>query len=346
MEKNEVAKPATKNMAASERFTNAVLKEFAANAGTVELTVFQKKLIQNYFIKLDQSLQLAETKRLKTPEHNREQLAYKWENLNMAALAQHVVGLSSVGLDPLQPNHVNLIPYKNGHTNKYDITPIIGYRGLGLKAIKFGLEVPDTVIIEVLYENDTFKPIKKSFQNPIEKYEFEINDWKNRGAIVGGFYYHIFNARPDKNKLRFFTLHDIEKRKPKYASAEFWGGEKTTYSGGKASGKEKIEGWFDEMVYKTVYRAAYNDITIDSQKINEQFISVFGDTSKTEFDEPETTFTEDVKHEIVNETTATDVVFEIDTKPTETPTVSKKETVEKPTSNDSEASAIQPEMNF
>lgn len=343
MEKNEqVAKPATKNMAASERFTSAVIKEFSANAGTVELTVFQKKLIQNYFIKLDQSLQLAETKRLKTPEQNREQLAYKWENINMTALAQHVVGLSSVGLDPLQPNHVNLIPYKNGHTQKYDITPIIGYRGLGLKATKFGLEseVPNHVIIEVIYENDLFKPIKKSYDNLIEKYEFEIVDWKSRGAIVGGFYYHIFNSNPEKNRLRFFTLHDIEKRKPKYASAEFWGGEKTTYSGGKASGKEKIEGWFDEMVYKTIYRAAYNDITIDSQKINEQFINVFGDTSKTEFDEPETTFTEDVKHEIINETTATDVVFEIEA--TDKKEVSKKPIIEV----NATGMDTQPEMKF
>jgi recombination protein RecT len=338
MEKQELTKAATKSMPASERFTSAVLKEFSANAGTIELTVFQKKLIQNYFIKLDQSLQLAETKRLKTLENNREELAYKWENLNMTALAQHVVGLSSVGLDPLQPNHVNLIPYKNGHTKKYDITPIIGYRGLGLKATKFGLEVPDTVIIEVIYETDHFKPIKKSFENKVEKYEFEITDWKNRGQIVGGFYYHIFNSNPEKNKLRFFTMHEIEKRKPKYASAEFWGGEKTAYVNGKASGKEKVEGWLDEMVYKTVYRAAYNDITIDSQKINEQFISVFGDTSKTEFDEPETTFTEDVKHEIVSETVTETIEFNLD-QPKQV--IEVKENSVKPIENSS-----QPEMNF
>jgi recombination protein RecT len=335
METKEVAKPATKQMAKSERFTNAVLKEFASNAGTVELTVFQKKLIQNYFIKLDQSLALAETKRLKTPEKNREALAYTWDNINMNALAQHVVGLSSVGLDPLQPNHVNLIPYKNSHTNKYDITPIIGYRGLGLKAKKFGLDVPDTVIIEVIYQNDTFKPIKKSFENQIEKYVFEIKNWLDRGEIVGGFFYHIYNLNPEKNRLRFFTLREIEKRKPKYASAEFWGGEKTLYSNGQASGKEKVEGWYDEMVYKTIYRAAYNDITIDSQKINEQFISVFGDASKTEFDEPETTSTvEDVAHEVVTETASTSVVFEIE----------PSELVKQP--KEGKDSAIQPEMNF
>ena len=309
MEKQEITKAANKEMAPSKRFENAVFKEFTDSSGTIELTAFQKKLIQNYFIKIDQSLSLAETKRLKTPEHNREALSYTWQNINMSTLAQHVVGLSSVGLDPLQPNHVNLIPYKNSHTNKYDITPIIGYRGLGLKATKFGLEVPDTVIIEVIYENDTFKPIKKSFENEVEKYIFEINDWKDRGQIVGGFYYHIFKSNPEKNKLRFFNLHEIEKRKPKYASAEFWGGEKTAYSNGKPSGKEKIEGWFDEMVYKTIYRAAYNDITIDSQKINEQFINAF-ENNKSEFDSHETT--EDVTHEIVTETAQTPVVFEIE----------------------------------
>jgi recombination protein RecT len=63
------------------------------------------------------------------------------------------------------------------------------------------------------------------------------------------------------------------------------------------------------MVYKTIYRAAYNDITIDSQKINEQFINAF-ENNKSEFDSHETT--EDVTHEIVTETAQTPVVFEIE----------------------------------
>jgi recombination protein RecT len=68
------------------------------------------------------------------------------------------------------------------------------------------------------------------------------------------------------------TLKEIEKRKPEKASAEFWGGEKDKWEKGKKVGTEKVEGWYDKMVWKTVYRAAHNDITIDSQKIDDDYL--------------------------------------------------------------------------
>ena len=291
----ENTQPAVVKKTASQRFTEAITKEFMSQAPEVNLTEFQKKLISNSFIKLDQSLQLAETKRLKTPEQKREALAYTWENINMTDLALKVVPLSGVGLDPLQPNHVNLIPYKNGHTNKYEITPIIGYRGLAIKALKFALDELSDVIVEVVRANDTFKVIKKDANNAHDSYIFQINDPFNRGEIIGGFYYQMFsNAKA--NRLRVLTISDIEKRKPKYASAEFWGGEKDTWEGGKKVGKEKVDGWYEEMVYKTVYRAAYNDMIIDSNKINEQFAHV--QQMPDEFTHDGTI---DIKHEIVTE---------------------------------------------
>jgi len=48
----------------SERFTNMVVKEFSTNAGGIKLTSLQRKLCQNYFIKLDQTLKDNEKKRL------------------------------------------------------------------------------------------------------------------------------------------------------------------------------------------------------------------------------------------------------------------------------------------
>lgn len=256
----------------SERFTNAVMKEFASTAGELQITSFQKKLIQNYFIKLDSSLKDAEVKRMAKSESKRELLAYSWENVNMPKLATDVVAFSAVGLDPAQPNHINLIPYKNNNTGKYDVTFIPGYRGIELKAMKYGFEIPDDVIVELVYTNDKFKSIKKSWNNRVENYEFEIVDDFDRGNVRGGFYYHAFHDAPEKNRLVVFTLHDIEKRKPKYASAEFWGGEKDVWESGKKVGTETIEGWYEEMCYKTIYRAAYNDITIDSEKIDEHFV--------------------------------------------------------------------------
>lgn len=259
----------------SERFTNAVIKEFSSNNGEIQITPFQKKLCQNYFIKIDQTLKDAEKKRMAKSEEYRDGLALSWENVNMSKLAVDVIAYSSVELDPTQPNHINMIPYKNTANNKYDMGFVIGYRGMELKAKKYGLDVPSDVVVELVYSNDKFKQHKKDRNNPIESYEFEIINDFDRGDVVGGFWYHEFKDAPEQNKLKVFSLKDIEKRKPAYASAEFWGGEKDIWKGGKKTGeKEKIEGWFEEMALKTISRHAYNAITIDSKKIDDNYLSI------------------------------------------------------------------------
>ena len=258
----------------SERFTNAVIKEFSSNNGAVTITPFQKKLCQNYFIKIDQTLKDAEKKRLAKSEEYRDALSLTWENVNMAKLAVDVIAFSSVELDPTQPNHINMIPYKNTANQKYDMGFVIGYRGMELKAKKYGLDVPNDVVVELVYSNDKFKQHKKDRNNPIESYEFEIINDFDRGNVIGGFWYHEFKDAPDKNKIKVFSLKDIEKRKPAYASAEFWGGEKDKWVNGKKVGKEKIEGWFEEMALKTISRHAYNAITIDSKKIDDNYLAI------------------------------------------------------------------------
>ncbi|PPL04916.1 recombinase RecT [Parapedobacter indicus] len=268
----------------SERFTAAVMKEFAAVVGDVSrVTNFQKKVIQNYFIKLDMVLKAADQKRLdknakaKAPE-DQDHLEYSWNNINMQQLALDVISYSVIGLDPLQKNHINLIPYKNNKTEKYDITFMMGYDGIELKARKYGYDIPDDVIIELVYSNDHFKVHKKSKDNPVESYEFDVVDAFDRGDIVGGFYYHVYHSNPEKNKLRVYTKAQIDKRKPKYASVEFWGGEKDKWEYDKAKnrnvkvGKEEVEGWYEEMAWKTLKRAAYDAITIDSEKIDEHYL--------------------------------------------------------------------------
>jgi len=116
--------------------------------------------------------------------------------------------------------------------------------------------VPDAVIVELVHKNDTFKVIKKDMNNKYESYDFEVVNPFDRGEIIGGFYYHAYKDNPEKNKIVTFTLADIEKRKPQYASVEFWGGEKTVWENGKPAGKEKVEGWYEKMCWKTIYRAA------------------------------------------------------------------------------------------
>jgi recombination protein RecT len=251
-ENNAVAKT---EATMSERFMLKVIEEFGSGVGEVALTNFQKRLAQNYFIVIDDVLKKAELKRAgkKDGDNYKDKVPVVWQNVNMETLARSVVSCARVGLDPMEKNHINPIPYKNNATGKYDITFMPGYRGIELKARKYGLDVPE-VTVELVYTKDHFKSIKKSMTTKIESFEFHINDDFDRGELRGGFYYHNYPSSPEKNKLVVFTKADIDKRKPKYAAAEFWGA------------------WYEEMATKTIYRAAYGDITIDSQKIDDDYL--------------------------------------------------------------------------
>lgn len=278
--------PAKSEKTNSQRFTEKVMTEFMGSGGTIELSNYQRRLVQNYFMQIDQALRLAEEKRLAKSESYREALSYEWKNVHMESLALRVVACARIGLDPAQPNHVNPIPYNNKHLGKYEITFIPGYRGLELKASRYGLDFPEAVSIELVYKNDKFAPVKRDMNNPVENYTFLVSpDPFDRGEIVGGFYYMQF-ADPKKNRLKFYTLAELEKRKPKYASAEFWGGERDVWEYSKETrkrekaGTETIEGWKTEMLYKTIARAAYNSITIDSQKVDDNFMELLKSESE------------------------------------------------------------------
>lgn len=272
--KTELAETKKPVLSQSERFTLAVTKE-ASQLGELKLTDFQKKLCQNYFIRLDQQLKDLEIKRLATDEKYRSKIEFKWDNVNMTGLSLGVIGCASMELDASLPNHINMIPFANKHTGKYDIGFIKGYRGMEIVAKKYSLDPPDMLVVELVYEKDTFKIIKKDAGNPVENYTFSIDAF-DRGKIIGGFYAHIFKSDPTKNKVVAMSIADIEKRKPAKAAAEFWGGEKDVYEwkDGKKQkvGKETTDGYHKEMCYKTVYRACCNDITLDSSKINANFL--------------------------------------------------------------------------
>lgn len=257
----------------SQRFAAAVAREFAGTGSGIQMTERQKKLAQNYYIKIDMILKAAELRRQGTKEEYRDQVPVIWQNINLEQLALDVVAYSAVGLDPMQPNHLNPIPFKNNKTGKYDVQFIMGYRGIEIKAKKYGLSVPDHVIVELVFSKDKFTPHKRDANNPYDTYEFEITEPFDRGELRGGFYYHSFNNEPTRNKLVIMTKADIEKRRPDHAAPEFWGGEKAKWKNGQQT-KEQVEGWQQEMWYKTIYRAAYNSITIDSEKIDDNWLRV------------------------------------------------------------------------
>ncbi len=273
----ELAPTAPKALNASERFTNKVMSEFGNNvAGSLTVTDYQRSLIQGYFIAVDRALEVQEENRIRKNENNKNHdydnlVPYTWENVNLKDLALDVVHYSKMGLDAMEKNHISVVPYLNRKTNKYDVNLMRGYVGIEYTAKKYALDLPKSVIVELVYSTDVFRPIKKNVNNPVESYDFTITNPFERGEIVGGFGYIEYDD-PKKNKLIMMSIRDIEKRKPPYAAAEFWGGKKKVWENGKQIEVE-TDGWYDEMCLKTVKREVYSEkhITRDPKKIDDDY---------------------------------------------------------------------------
>ena len=225
-EKQEVVKQENTNLANSEKFTNMVIREFGSNvAGVLPVTDYQRQLIQGYFIQIDRSLKSAEERRIRQNDGNKD---HKWDNndpinwntIDLNQLALDVMHFARMGLDMMQDNMLTAIPFKDNNrtaktgTKMYTVNLMKGYNGIQYIAEKYALEKPESVTVELVYSTDTFRPIKKSVNNKVESYEFEINNPFDRGDIIGGFGYIEFSD-PQKNRLIMLTKKDIEKRKPK-----------------------------------------------------------------------------------------------------------------------------------
>lgn len=259
------------------QFSTYAIKEFASQVGgESHLSTYQTQLMQGYFIGIDRALKIAEENRLRKNEANTNKqynndLPINWNTVNLKECILDAVHYAKMGLDMMQPNHLTAMPFKNKKTNQYDVTFIKGYSGIQYIAEKYALNKPKNVITELVYSTDVFKPVKKSAVNEIESYEFEITNPFNRGTVIGGFGYLQYDD-PKRNRLIIMTMRDIEKRKPKYAAADFWGGTKSEYVNGKKQDVE-TEGWFEEMCMKTLIRYVYSPkhIEIDPMKIDESY---------------------------------------------------------------------------
>ena len=260
-----------KTLLLKNQFINQSLREMT-KGGTLSATRFQQRILLNYFIETTMVLEKAEAKR-QFKNHNKDPVPVDWDHVDRDKFAVDAAAMCRIGLDPSQKNHISLIPYKNRKTDLYDIGYIEGYRGLEIKAMKYGLDVPDSVTIHLVYATDHFVPHFRDRSNKFDSYEFTLENVFDRGDVVGGFYYYSYASNQEKNKLVIMSVKEILKRKPGHASVEFWGGEKDEWKNNKKTGKKvKVEGWPIEMMLKTMYRAAYNGITIDSRKVDDDFM--------------------------------------------------------------------------
>ncbi len=262
----------------SQRFTNKVMAEYAMNAahGVAQVSDSQRRIIQGYFVIIDRALKTAEEERLRKNAANSERkydnlIPYTWDKVNLTDLALDAVHYARIGLDMQEKNHLFPIPYANKKNGTYNMTFMVGYSGIQFMAEKYATTPPKSVTIEVVYSNDKFTPIKKNRNNPIENYDFEILNPFDRGDVIGGFGYIEYDE-PSKNTLVIMSKEAMDKRKPKYASANFWGGTTTVYEKGKKVEAE-VEGWQDEMYRKTLVREVYSSkyISRDPSKVDDDY---------------------------------------------------------------------------
>lgn len=282
VQKSTGTAPATA-LNSGERFAAAVRKEFGQEVGSdVEQDEHRNRLMQGYFVCIDKALKVAEVGRVKKNTYNRDHkwdntVPVTWESVNLPSLAKDIVANARLGLDMTIPNQLYPIPYYNKDTKLYDINLMKGYNGIIHIAEKYALHKPKNVTVELVYSTDFFAAIKKSRENPVESYEFEIKQPFARGEVVGGFGYIEFDE-PNKNKLVLMDLDAILKRKPQKASVEFWGGVKTEKKwNAETKSYEEVEvevaGWIEEMYLKVIKREVYSGkyLPIDPDKIDDNY---------------------------------------------------------------------------
>ena len=238
------------------KFAEIVAKQFTGVAQSqTGLTNFQARLVSSYYYAIDEVIKQAEQERLEVADKLPDEVPISWEAIDTEKVARNVAIYTRLGLDAAADNHVSFSIIKKIESNKYDVDFMIGYKGLELKAIKYGMNPPENITIELVYKNDYFVPLKKDMKNRIENYEFEIKNPFDRGDVIGGFYYLSF-ADQQKNRLVVFSLADILKRRPKDYDPKFWEDQK------------------ESMYRKTIARAAYNAISIDPSKIDEDYTAL------------------------------------------------------------------------
>lgn len=243
----------------SQKFTKMLEREFKALSDTpLTLSTYEKKLAQHLFIRCDTTLKKFEEDRQRD---NRNVKPFTWENIKLKTLVMEAIPIVQLGLDALLPGHVYPVPMLEA--GGYHLCLWVGYKGLLWTRLRYAVDSPVEIRIELLYSKDKFVPIMKDKDSPIETYEFKITDFADRGELIGGFGYVVFED-PKKNKLLMIPKKDIEKIRSKAKTDKFW------------------KDWLEEMYYKTVTRKVCKNIDIDPEKVNTRAVY---DLDRREFDD-------------------------------------------------------------
>ena len=234
----------------SQRFTLAVVKEFGATiGGKLELSPYKSVLAQHLFVGIDSALRDLEANRQKK---DKDGLPIVWANVNMNKLALDAVHRVELGLDALIPGHVYPIPYLNGKTGKYDLDLRIGYIGKDYYRRRMATITPKDIIYALVHKKDKFTP---KMMPGAESYELEITDPFDRGEVIGGFGYIIYQDTT-KNKLILVSKADFDKSKKKSKTNDFWGP------------------YEEQMQYKTLINRVTSRLSIDPEKVNASYAQV------------------------------------------------------------------------
>lgn len=243
----------------SQRFTVAVVNEFGSTiGGKLELSPYKQALAQHLFIAIDTALKDLEANRLKKGKDDSPPIV--WANVNMNKLAIDAVHRVELGLDALIPGHIYPIPYLNGKTGKYDLDLRIGYIGKDYYRRKMATVPPIDIIYRLVHAKDKFVPI---VQPGAESYTLEIPSPFDRGEVIGGFGYIIYQDKT-KNKLVLVSKSDFDKSRRKSGSDKFWGP------------------YEKEMQFKTLVNRVTAKLPIDPEKVNASFAQVEIDEAQAE----------------------------------------------------------------
>lgn len=205
----------------SERFTDMVKTQFEAEVGAdLQWDSKERILAQHLYIKADQQLTSLEAKRL--DRSNAETgVPIIWNNVNLPKMALDSVHRIALGLDALIPNHLHIIPYFNRRLGKYDLDLRIGYSGQDYIRRELALDKPLDIRYDLVHENDKFEPQPRDSSREVEGYIFQITQPWDRGKVVGGFGYIIYNDEK-KNRLVLVTDEDFIEARTAAQTGEIW----------------------------------------------------------------------------------------------------------------------------